>query len=273
MKIGVFGDSYAHKLITPYLVAYILDNNLFTGELKDRILENISKDRYFWHDYLQEKGHEVINYSQGGTDIYYSYFQWYHNHHNCDRCIFVVTCPFRYFIRDKKNATGKHESNYWVGVTGYDQAKQNMDTARNLKEKRLAEAFLMYYKEILDRDKHRHLTFNKLMLEDVKRQRPDTLFIPAITDEKPCLANIYTEEMEKAKINPDEILDMRLGHLTRQNQYLLGKQVHKAFENGVQEFIVNLEDYDFNFSDETIKKNWPNKKTIKQTILELYGDK
>ena len=271
MKIGIFGDSYAFKLRNPYLVEYILDNNLFSGELKDRIIENINKDKYFWHDYLQEKGHNVADYAGGGTDIYYSYFQWMYNHQVCDKCIFVVTSPFRFSIRDNKNS-GTVERDYWHSVTAYDQAKNMVDTARNLKDKRLAEAFLMYFKEIQSRDPHRQQTFNKLMLEDIKRQRPDTLFIPAITYEKQCLNNIYAKEMEKAKINPDEVLDMRLGHLTRQNQILLGKQVNKAIERKATEFVVNLDDYDFKFSDKTIKKNWPNKKTIKQTILELYSD-
>ena len=270
MKIGIFGDSFAHKC-RPNISIQIEKYNWFEGELKDRINENIKKDQYFWHDYLQEKGHEVIGYADGGTDIYYSYYQWCHNHHNCDRCIFVVTCPYRYSIRDKKNATGHHERDYWVGVTCYEDAVDKRKNSINLKEKRLFDAFLMYYREILDRDTHKHLTFNKLMLEDVKRQRPDTLFIPAITDEKPCLDDIKKIEMRKPNIVLAKTFDMRDGHLTRQNQYLLGKQVHKAFENGVQELVINFDDYDFNFSDETIKKYWPNKKEAKQLILELYG--
>jgi len=272
MKIGVFGDSYAYKEPTPELVDYIEDNKLFSGKLKDRIVENIYKDRYFWHDYLQEKGHEVIDFALGGTDIYYSYFQWKYNHQVCDKCIFVVTSPYRYSIRDKKKVTGKDERKYWHAVTCYDDAKEKVDNSTNLIDKRLAEAFLKYYREIQIRDRHRQQIFNKLMLEDIKRQRPNTLFIPAISETEPCLNNIYAQEVEKAEIDPCETFDLRLGHLTSQNQYLLGKQVYNAIEKGVKEFVVNLDDYDFNFSNETIKKNWPNKKTMKQTILELYSD-
>jgi len=262
MKIGIFGDSYATRC-SPIITDHIEKYNWFEGELKDRINENIKKDQYFWHDYLQEKGHEVIGYADGGTDIYYSYYQWYHNHHNCDRCIFVVTDFQRYSIKDRNGN--------WYTTVSYDHVKEKMKDANNYQDKLLATAFLYWYKEILDRDKHRQLMITNLMLEDVKRQRPDTLFIPAITDEKPCLDDIKKIEMRKPNIVLSKRFDMRDGHLTRQNQYLLGKQVHKAFENGVQELVINFDDYDFNFSDETIKKNWPNKRKAKQTILELYG--
>jgi len=263
MKIGIFGDSYANKC-SPRTTESIKKYHWFEGELKDRIFENISKDRYFWHDYLQEKGHEVIDYALGGTDIYYSYYQWYHNHHNCDRCIFVVTNFKRYSIKD---CNGN-----WYKTVSYDDAKEKKRTASTYEDKVLFGAFCSWYKEIYDRDPHRQLMITNLMLEDVKRQRPNTLFIPGITfNEEPCLINITNMEMKKPNIFLEKRFDMRDGHLTRQNQYLLGKQVHKAFENGVQELVINFDDYDFNFSDETIKKYWPNKKEAKQLILELYG--
>lgn len=87
MKWGLFGDSYVE--VRP----------IYSGNSWPELLD--------W---------DADNYGLGGSGIDYSYWQWYRNHEQYDRCIFLISQAHRRTLFERVNyrAFGEHSIDYGV---------------------------------------------------------------------------------------------------------------------------------------------------------------
>lgn len=294
MKIGIFGDSFAEKNNPALWICSTLKENKYTNYLREKITE----DTYIWHDYFAEQGHTVYDYGRGGTDIYYSYYQWLHNHEKYDCCIFLVTGFRRLSVRHK-NFKAKHEKELWYSVTNVQDAldKSNPTNSlfkgsknkKNVYYNKFAQAAIYYYKSIDGYDPFRHIHFCELMLKEVQQKRPDTLFVPAVYNDplknSPTLTDIYFMETEAmGEVYQKEIenntcfigegkgfADIRVAHLSKKNHEILGKKIYDSIMNKVTNFKINIEDYIMEFSQDEIDKCWISKQEFKNIIEKRYA--
>lgn len=100
-KIAIFGDSFA---ASPHVEA--ADSRSMEGFIQDvysicnrkydkkelPIICNKWGEKYkSWTRYL-----DADVFAHSGSDIYYSYNQFINNHKSYDKCIFVITSPYRF---------------------------------------------------------------------------------------------------------------------------------------------------------------------------------
>lgn len=295
MKIGIFGDSFAEKTNPALWICSTLKENEHTNYLK----EKIRKDTYIWHDYFAEQGHTVYDHGRGGSDIYYSYYQWLHNHEKYDCCIFLVTGFRRLSVRDKALDV-KFEKEGWYSVVNIQDAVQKSNPRlslfkgnKNLKNHNyntFAKAAIHYYRKIDGIDPFRHILFCELMLKEIKQKRPDTIFVPAVYNDpipsySPTLTDLYFMETEAmGEVYKEQTIqktsfigegngfaDIRVAHLSKKNHEILGKKIHDSIMNKESNFKISVEDYIMEFSQDEIDKCWISKKEYKNIIEKRYA--
>lgn len=208
MKIGIFGDSYASNV----------QNNSTLS----------------WVDLLQEN-HTVVNYAVSGTSLYFSLMLFEKNQSNFDKIIFVVTCPGRILLDNFLNLPLGLRS-----ITGLRNCEYKMDTL-NLSQEELAvytavrDYFL--YVQNAEYDSYVH----NLMVDEIKRKRPDTILIPSFKDS----FNGVSVSMRDIQAKEDDMNyvqeDSRHCHMSEAN--------NKIFAAKVQEWLagnpvnINLDDF------------------------------
>jgi hypothetical protein len=86
MKVGVFGDSFAHTIF-------------YAPEPYDKLPnQNFDYKEYHWAYHLSKKlGADTVDFfAQAGSSFYFSYKKIFELGHNYDQIIFVVTNPYRF---------------------------------------------------------------------------------------------------------------------------------------------------------------------------------
>jgi len=215
-KIAIFGDSFA--AIQHVETSKVLDG--FVKEVYKICNRPYNKKEYpslraawgerckSWSTYL-----DADNYAISGSDLYYSYNQFINNHNKYEKCIFVITSPYRY----STNIDG------WIHSASIEDAEEGVlfasDESTKQHYKILREFFkLVYYKDI-DRIELIH----QAMLDNIILKRPDTLFIDAFSHLKP----VYDMELSAWKLSQAECkdhtkyFDLRHNHMTNDNNKIL----------------------------------------------------
>jgi hypothetical protein len=128
-----------------------------------------------WPTLLAQHGWSVTNYSRSGSSLHYSYQQFLDTHSDHDRVIFIVTSIGRW----TRHLTLRDGKERWVN--GYDSAEflLNKDPFRSLlrsEDRPLLEHLKNYYLWV--QDISFETTAHLLILEDIKKIRPDALLIP-----------------------------------------------------------------------------------------------
>jgi hypothetical protein len=150
MTIGIFGDSFGDWDVQNGLLKHISWPYLVAGELQMR----------------------CINMCKGGSSLYYSYTKFLEKSHECDVVIFLLTSPGRYtkpFQFEKLNPSTRHVN--------------NVDSAMNLLshkgvtsfEKKKLENLIGFYMSV---DFQWELTACNLLVQEIKRIRPDVILVP-----------------------------------------------------------------------------------------------
>lgn len=236
MKVGIFGDSYAH----------ILERSTTTS----------------WADLLS-KDFDVENYAMGGSSTYFSYLNFLEHYQKYNKIIFVVTYPARMYT-----SFGHVPS----AVTAKDMLTNRAVRLDKIQQKIIYGLDSYFTYSLLDNAiLDQHILFHNLMIEKIKSLKKDILFIPAFsvpnTDfDRTALVDIT--RMEEGhwislgyKIKSTEIFryDNRQHHLTEPNNRILYQMVKDILPSVKNHVTLSLDLNNFSKPDD-ISKYLPNGK-------------
>ena len=202
-----------------------------------------------WPELLALK-YKVKNFAMGGSGMFYSYNLFKKMHSEFDIIIYVPSQASRFsvFFPDKKQ--------YVHMVPGFlmSNPKMHLENVKHFpNDTKVVEAAIGYSTYILDVEKEQEM--KRLMLEEVKRLRPDTIFIPAFQDDKISQTDIdlsYISTLElaafgttqaKLRNNVRPLMDIRKCHLTDENNRMLFNKVMTAIDN--RDTNVRITESDF----------------------------
>lgn len=221
MKIGIFGDSFAaitsrnHKIY------------------KDHpILDNIGKP---WPILLKEKYTTVDNFSQAGSDIYFSYKNFLENYKKYDKNIFVVTSSGRKSI---------FKNDSWLHFPNRLLAERINDRSEGI-EKYISSAAIEWFRYILDYK--REDFFHKLIVNKINKLDNNCMIIHSFDNYNSLgLINIYKMENKSWNTNifpgDRKNIDLRHCHMTKENNEIMSNIISQCIENS-QEFKLNFSDF------------------------------
>lgn len=217
-NIAVFGDSFAARGYiesTPTEDGFVKEIYKVCNRKYDKdeveILKSNWGQRYKpWIDYLA-----ADIYGKSGSDLYYSYNQFINNHEKYEKCIFVITSPYRV----SANING------WVHCGSYEDAIEKIHFTNDPKMKSYFKGLADYFKNVYYLDLEKPKVINQAMLDSIKLLRPDTIFINSFPD----LKNVYELELNAWNITHNEsqdykkYFDLRLCHMTTDNNKIFAK--------------------------------------------------
>lgn len=208
MKIAIYGDSFG---------AYPICMKDYQG------YEYVGNA---WWEHLAET-YNITNYCEWSASLLFSTDQFLKTHHNFDKIIFLVTHPGR--ITVKHNDSYRHFVNYEYSTFWKKDAKKDNWTE-------LLSAVLMHYQYIAN-DEY-SLLQHKSYINLIKQERPDAHLIPcfknSIDNTVNNLCDIFLKEQQHWKIDYDVgKWDIRKGHLSKENNYILYKCIVEMLTYGV----------------------------------------
>jgi hypothetical protein len=215
-KIAIFGDSFAadpHKETSKIAESFIKEvyaicNRVYSKKEVFFLKKKWGEMYKGWPRYL-----EADVYSCSGSDLYFSYNQFITHHSKYEKCIFIITGPLRYStkISDWLHCASIEDAIEGIELAGDDSTKKYYSTLANFLEN-------IYY-----RDLDRIEIINQALIDNIKFQRPDTLFINAFPD----LVQIYNLELAAWDTTHEEsqdytrYFDLRHCHMTNDNNKIL----------------------------------------------------
>lgn len=255
MKIAVYGDSYADNQRALHNSSNLDDQEtkMFKKAFKklgytdvDVFLNNLSSKYKSWVDLLSET-YDVTCYGRGGTDCYFSYKNFLETHEQYDKIIFLKTIPGRLSLYNK---TWQHYYN----------------AASIVVNNKISSIVKDYFIYVQPEDTFRTELFDKLMLNDLLRRRPDTIYIDVFSTTETQsipLYNIYKEESIFWNIDYENIdyLDVRQCHMSCDNNAMVYNKVCNSIENSTPFLLTdsdiirpaNKDKYIFNSLEDFVK--------------------
>ena len=220
-KIAVFGDSFPAKMNTessPTIDDFVKElfklNNQSYSKAEVDIMRGNWGDRYScWPELI---GADI--YSHSGSDLYYSYNQFINNHKNYDKCVFVITTPYRY---------STYIDGHWKHSVNVEMAEEKSNFSQDYNTKRIFNTIADYFKYVCYNDDERMNLLHQAMLDSITYHRPDTIFINAFND----LSDVYQLELDAWNITPKnaddykKYFDLRQCHLTNANNKKLAEHI------------------------------------------------
>ena len=235
-KIAIFGDSFASRMylenpptIEGFLKeVYALCNRTYNKKETELLKKNWGVRYKPWVDYLDA---DVFGHS--GSDLYYSYNQFIKNHKNYDKCIVVITSPFRI----STNIDG------WAHCASYEDAVEKIEFSTSAKMKLYFTSLADYFKNVFYQDLEKPMLIHRAMLDSMMLLKPNTMFINAYPD----LKNVYDLELNAWNLTHNEsqdytkYFDLRQCHMTVANNKILAKHILDNLDkNGVLD-LSNVE--------------------------------
>ena len=239
MKVGLYGDSY----VDPYV---------------DKNFESV---RIPWSEYLiQQIGPIVDNYGINGSNLWTTWKKFKQTHSQYEKIVIAVTSVHRYIIN---SPWGNPE--YYPGFSAIEDAlKIGRYSWQNVPEDQLAKhkQNLSIFKEYIIRigeDDYRS-DMHYLMVEDIKRTRPDALLIPCFygsLDREPPdpkkrfnnLSDISYLDVQTLKKETGVIsesfysiyYDLRANHFSNENNQKFASLINQWVKTGI--FDLNSVDW------------------------------
>ena len=211
MRIGIFGDSYS---------ANTENNNTKS-----------------WTDHLKEK-HDVVNYSVSGSSLFFSLRLFENNHALYDKIIFVVTCPGRWLLDDNSAVREKLKL-----ITGLRNCEFKMNTlSLSIEELTVYKAVKDYFLHVQNTQFDNYV--HNLMVEEIKRKRPDVILIPSFIDSfNNVTASIRDIQAKEDKAWGVEYVqeDTRHCHMTEENNKIFASKVEKWLDG--EQVNIDINDY------------------------------
>ena len=231
MKIAIFADSHGDPNIMlqyPHRDAF---NNVGPG----------------WPDLVSQE-FDITNFSLSGTSTYYSYKLFCENHARFDRIIFIPSSPGRFsiFLPDRNY--------YFHCVPGFVKSLEdfvNDPSPYNFRDKQIFAAARDYVIHVLDLQ--REQMFDHLMIEQVKRLRPDAIMIPAFESSnmnitRTTLSHISMLELKHWKIDNHYLRDVKLTevrkcHLSDENNRMMFEKIKNVLNGVSSKFELDETDF------------------------------
>lgn len=217
MRIGIFGDSFADA-----------GNYNYKHELNQTLA---------WTEIISQQ-HETVNYAESGSCLLHSVDKFKRYHNEYDKIIFVVTGFDRFEFNSYVGSICNDDFllrkyMHCVNLPSVEFALEQIKESNvNPIIKSALEAAKNYY--IYINDDNRNMYLHNLMLDDVRRTRPDTIFIPAFHHSFPgkvystVMADIQQLENNHWGYNAvDKIdkIDLRYCHMTCENNEIFANDV------------------------------------------------
>lgn len=223
MKIGIFGDSFAHPV-----------------DLQEHF-NSIS-----WVNILKEK-YDITNYAMSGSGTYFS-FQEFSNHHtDYDKIIFLSGPVGRVFLPEhmkldlstlpNPELNDRLKLHYHFANLGIAERMLSLVEAANgslMDRKRLA-AIRDYFMYVMNPAEQ--TTYSKLMAKEVQSIRPDALVRFTATVPGDDIWSVSLMELAHwgetvTSVNQKNLFDIRQHHLTNQNNVILANKMDQWITNG-----------------------------------------
>ena len=218
IKLGIFGDSFAHldneKIGTSY-IEYL--------DMKDNI--------------------SVTSYGFSGSNLYYSYDIFKEKHHNYDKIIFFITHPARLCIPNTEN--NKVANIYSLAYAEHLIKNEILSKA----DKKIVSAVIDFYKYVFNQDEYKLYHF--LMCEDIKRVRNDALLIDCFGFNNTNFVKDQLNMFDIAMLDKmkDDIpistimgIDRRMNHMNYENNKIFADKILEWISVGVFNFL-SIEDF------------------------------
>ena len=225
----------------------------FTGPAWTTLLETDSK-------------YKVVNKSAGGSSLYYSYLEFNQHHENYTKIMLVITQPGRLYcpilgFEKTGEVLPHHTSSFWIERFKNKVGRHQPNNLAAIKQLCAIQDYFLY---IADYTKDRQM--NQLMLDDMKRKRPDIVLVPAfqeswLTSPPPTswLCQIADMEMKHYNLTYEDLNhekgyeDARKCHMSDRNNQILFEKSLKWLEGESVEFKLS----DFEKPTEPREKYFP----------------
>jgi hypothetical protein len=152
MKVAIYGDSHA-------------------ASIHERsINDDISYVEMLYHKY------DLTNFGIGGSSLFYSYNEFLKTEKDFDKIVFLVTSPGRIHLNPINHPTLNLSH---LHVTGIGQAEWYTEEYSNSSENKKVFQTIKDYILYVQNNKQESV-FHELMIQNIKRLRPDALIIEAL---------------------------------------------------------------------------------------------
>jgi hypothetical protein len=208
MKIAIFGDSFAHSRM----------DNPTPG----------------WPEILAKK-YTVRNHAQSGSALYYSVDLFLKHHQFADKVIFIITTPGRLTI-PTPDLRKKFVPNYHNAMALKEIFKADTPFLTVL------DAAIGFFLHVQN-DQYEKFVHN-LMIEEVKRVRPDAIIIDAFGSLSfDSIYQIQLKEERAWKYSPivSSFNDRRNCHMTVENNAIFAEKVEEWLHGAPVK--INLDDF------------------------------
>lgn len=216
-NIATFGDSFAARMYTETSPTvedfikqlYTVCNRPYNKKEIDVMRKNWGERYTPWPDILN-----ADVYGHSGSDLYYSYNQFINNHKKYDKCIFVITTPYRY---------STYIDGTWKHAADIEMADEKSKFSQDYTVKKIFNTISSFFKYVHYNDDQRMLLIHQAMLDSITYHRPDTIFINAFND----LADVYQLELSAWSMTHKDAddytryFDLRQCHMTNDNNKIL----------------------------------------------------
>ena len=258
--IAIFGDSFATRMYAETASTedgflkeiYAVCNRPYSKKETELLKKNWGVRYKPWVDYL-----DADVFGASGSDLYYSYNQFINHHKRYEKCIFVITSPYRI----STNMNG------WIHCSSYDDAVEKIKFSTDFKTKSYFRSLADYFKNIYYKDLEKPKMVHQAMLDSITLKRPDTLFVNGYLD----LIAVCNLELEAWNLTHDEsqdykkYLDLRQCHMTRENNKIFAKYI---LDNLDKSGILDLSTVEWNIpSTEDLKYYLPNTTDLFRRLL------
>ena len=224
MNITIFGDSFG-----------------------DDMIDGLIQTETSWIDVLKENGHNITNFSRGGSSLYYSYnkylaFLGSPKYSNCDLVIFVMTGPGREEI-----VLGK-DTFYLTSIPQIEVIRDHM--VRSEEQRKILEAIRVYW--AFCKDVKKDNVVHNLMMEDIKKRDRMFYIQTYVYNDPNCIVELsrkelsllnpsiknYDDESEFMKLHRDN----RKCHFASINNKMLGNKILQAINAKQKTVEFNIND-------------------------------
>lgn len=225
-----------------------------------------------WTTILEkESGYQVVNKARGGSGLYYAIKCFNDLQENFDKILLTVTNPGRIYvpILGSKFTNQDHSIHHHTQNTFYNEVwKQELDKSDKdyIIGLKTLDAISAYYAYVYNFEEQRY--YHKLMLDDLKRRRPDIIFVPALFPALPnqtnpvCLNDISEMELKHYGLTYEHIngfdlrTDIRRCHMSVENNRILAEKAKGWLKGDPVQIDVN----DFKKPTEPIDVYFPLRK-------------
>ncbi len=215
MKVGIFGDSYAAR------------SDWANG--------------FCWAEFLERRYNiDVTNFGVSGSSLWYSYKKFTEEHEKFDKIVFLATGFNRTYIP----LPDKYTDDRFRHVTGdLEGFKYIIKDLRDPYLNNVYKAIELYYAYLIDRKKD--YAMHNLMLDDIRRKRPDALLIPCFSGNIPgvdySLTEIHEIDIKYYNLGQEAFrMDRRHCHMNQENNFVMATLIKKWLDTGNFNFNIKM---------------------------------